>query len=387
MGIPAWLWFAIAVVALAGGAWLLLAPRQRGDEDDTPRRRRSRRSAKSRERSRWAALRGWQYADTDQVLPTRWEHGVLARYSGIVGTDVVAGTTFTADGRRPVYVLDLDVNGRTVAVVAAVRCHRPVPTTVELWLPDVPAPKDEGLDLLGPVGTRYAFVADTAVARPLITSELVAATDQFGEDVTVTWLENEWALAAAEPGADPEQVEQVLRALGDLADVVDPFEVDPNAPEGAKDSDEAGETGEQDELFDFESPDEDEALEKDTAGATVVSLSAVRENSGRDTKSTPESEKESADERAGSSEGSPGAVSDGAFHAVSDGAFDAVSDEDTAAADAGSQGAGSEDDAGSHGDAAQKGSSPKGHPGARKGRGTATVDLGTPDEVDTDQRA
>ncbi len=328
-----------------------------------PRRRRSRRSAKSRERSRWAALRGWQYADTDEVLPTRWEHGVLARYSGIVGTDVVAGTTFTADGRRPVYVLDLDVNGRAVAVVAAVRCHRPVPTTVELWLPDVPAPKDEGLDLLGPVGTRYAFVADTAVARPLLTSELVAATDQFGEDVTVTWLENDWALAAAEPGADPEQVEQVLRALGDLADVVDPFEVDPNTPEGAKDLDAPGETVERDELFDFDSPDEDETLDQDTGGATVVSLSAVRENSGRDTKSTPESEKESA-ERA-----------------------EAVSDADTADGDGGPQRADSEEDAGSQEDAADKGSSPKGHPRARKGRGTATVDLGTPDEVDTDQRA
>lgn len=372
MGIPAWLWFAIAVVALAGGAWLLLAPRQRSDEDDAPRRRRSRRSAKSRERSRWAALRGWQYADTDQVLPTRWERGVFARYSGIVGTDVVAGTTFTADGRRPVYVLDLEVNGRTVAVVAAVRCHRPVPTTVELWLPDVPAPKDEGLDLLGPVGTRYAFVADTAVARPLITSELVGATDQFGEDVTVTWLENDWALAAAEPGTDPEQVEQVLRALGDLADVVDPFEVDPNAPERP---DTRGDPDEQDEVFDFEipdegeSPDEDETLDQDTGGATVVSLSAVRENAGRDTESTQASEQESAE--------ATGAVSDGV----------SVSDGDTADRNTADRDADSEDDTRSQGEAADEGVALKGNSRTRKARGTATVDLGTPDEVDTDQRA
>ncbi|WP_187351963.1 type III secretion system chaperone family protein [Allosaccharopolyspora coralli] len=365
MGIPAWLWFAIAVVALGAGGWLLLAPRQRSDEEDTSRRRRSRRSAKSRERSRWAALRGWQFVDTDQVLPSRWERGVLARYSGIVGTDVVAGTTFTADGRRPVYVLDLDVNGRTVAVVAAVRCHRPVPTTVELWLPDVPAPKDEGLDLLGPVGTRYAFVADSAVARPLITSELVAATDQFGEDVTVTWLENDWALAAAEPGADPEQVEQVLRALGDLADVVDPFEVDPNAPDAFDEADAleapdgSEEAGERDEVFDFESPDEDETLDRDPAGATVVSLSEVRQNAGRSTESTPESEQESVDET---------------------GATDAAPDADPADEDTQSP-----DDTDSS--TGGKGSSPKGQVRARKGRGTATVDLGTPDEVDTDQRA
>lgn len=215
MGIPAWVWFVAAVVAIVAGTTLLITDR-------------TRRTSKNRERRRWAALRGWQFAETDQVLPTRWERGVLAQYGGGVATDVVAGSTFTSDGRRQVSVLDLTVGGRTVAVLAGVRCRRAVPTTIELWLPDVPVPQGSGLDLLGPVGSRYAFVADVAIARPLVTPAMVDAVEEIGGDVTVVWLENDWILAAAEPGTEPARLEGLLRALGGLADLMDPFEVDPN---------------------------------------------------------------------------------------------------------------------------------------------------------------
>ena len=216
VGIPAWLWFLVAVVAIVAGVALLISDR-------------SQRTSNNRERRRWAALRGWQFAEVDRVLPTRWERGVLAQYGATTAMDVVAGSTFTADGRRQVYVLDLDAAGKTVAVLVGVRCRRTTPATIELWLPDVPVPQDSGLDLLGPVGSRYAFVTEVASARPLVTADLVDATEEIGQDVTVVWLENDWVLAAMHPAdADPARLERLLRDLGDLADLVDPFDSDPN---------------------------------------------------------------------------------------------------------------------------------------------------------------
>lgn len=215
MGIPAWLWFTVAVLAIAAGVTLLVTDR-------------SRRNSRNRQRRRWAALRGWQFAEADQVLPARWEHGLLAQYTGGVATDIVAGMTFTADGRRQISVFDLTVGSRVEAALVGVRCRRPASTTVELWLPEVPVPQESGLDLLGPVGSRYAFVTDVATARPMVTPDMVDAVEEIGGDVTVVWLEGEWVMAAAEPDADPSRLETLLRRLGELADVVDPFEVDPN---------------------------------------------------------------------------------------------------------------------------------------------------------------
>src|SRR5690606_34862579 len=131
-------------------------------------------------RRRWATLRGWQFAEVDRLQPSRWEHGVPAQASAAVATHAVAGSTFTVEGRRQVYVLDLEINGRTDSVIAAMRCRGRVRALVGMWVPDVPVPQDSGLDLLGPVGSRYAFVTDLAKARPLVKNpDLVAAVEEI----------------------------------------------------------------------------------------------------------------------------------------------------------------------------------------------------------------
>ncbi|ONI72934.1 hypothetical protein ALI144C_43965 [Actinosynnema sp. ALI-1.44] len=220
MGISAWVWFAVAAVAAVGGAALLA-------------RDRAVRTSRNRERRRWAALRGWQFTETDNVLPTQWDGGALAYYGGGIARDVVAGSTFTADGRRRVYVYDLDNGGRVSAVIVAVQCRRKHEVVVELWLPSVPFEQEHMPELLGPVGQRYAFVSDLAKARALITPDLVDAAEEIGPDVMVAWIEDGWVLAAAPVNANPSRLERLLRSLGEVADVVDPFEDDEQpSPDG-----------------------------------------------------------------------------------------------------------------------------------------------------------
>lgn len=204
-----WVWFTIAVLAaVAGGA--LLA----GDY--------GRRTAHSRERRRWAALRGWRFVESDPVLPDRWRHGVIAQGGAGEARELVIGSLFTAEGRRPVYVFDHRQNGKiSAAVVAVQRREGSAPGVVELWQAEVPFPRDAGLELLGPVGARYAFVTDLSTARPLITPGLVTACEEVGDDIPVVWLEQEWVLAAAQAGAAPPRLERLLRALGEIADQID----------------------------------------------------------------------------------------------------------------------------------------------------------------------
>lgn len=229
VGIPAWVWFTVAAVAGVAGFALLATDR-------------AQRTARNRERRRWAALRGWQFEETDHVLPTRWESGAIAYYGTGLARDVVAGSTFTADGRRQVYVLDHETGGKVNSVLVGVRCRRALSVVIELWLSTVPFQRDKMPDLLGPVGSRYAFVTDVPAARKLITPDLIDAAEEIGGDVTVVWLENDWVLAAAPPNSSPARLERLLRDVGELADVIDPFDADPEEEEPAADvEDEGGE--------------------------------------------------------------------------------------------------------------------------------------------------
>ena len=67
------------------------------------------------------------------------------------------------------YVFDHEQAGRLTSILVAVQLQEPLPAAVELRLPSAPLPDDAGLDLLEPVGERYAFVSDAAAVRPLLT--------------------------------------------------------------------------------------------------------------------------------------------------------------------------------------------------------------------------
>jgi hypothetical protein len=206
--VGAWVWFLVAAVAGAAGGVLLLIDRgQLG--------------LQGRERRRWAGLRGWQFADANPQLTESWRHGVLGRGAGGEARNVVTGSLFTAAGRRQVHVFDLDGGPSSMSVLVAVRRRDPHPVVLEMWLPTAEFPTDAGLDLLGPVGDRFAFTSDLVRARPLVTPELAELADDIGDDVPVVWVEDAWVVAAAGRGAAPTRLERLLRLLGDLADLVD----------------------------------------------------------------------------------------------------------------------------------------------------------------------
>jgi len=213
VGIPAWIWFVIAAAALVAGLGLLAADR-------------AREGSRNRERMRWAELRGWQFVEEDERLPRQWSGGAIGYFGAEAAVNVVAGSTFTSDGRRPVFIFDIEVGGQLPAVVVAVRCNRVHEVPIELWLASVPFQRAEMPEMLGPIGQRYAFADDVPGARALITQELVDAADSLGGDVGVVWLENEWVLASAAPNVGPSRLERLLRDLGEIADIVDPFDED-----------------------------------------------------------------------------------------------------------------------------------------------------------------
>jgi hypothetical protein len=211
VGIPAWIWFVVAAVAAVAGLALLALDR-------------AREGTRNRERERWADLRGWQFVEEDDQLPRQWVGGAIGYFGAEAAVNVVAGSTFTADGRRPVFVFDIEAEGMIPAVVVAVRCNRVHPVLLELWLASVPFQRAEMPELLGPVGQRYAFAEDIATARAVITQDLVDAADALGGDVAVAWLEGEWVLASAAPSVGPSRLERLLRDLGEIADIVDPYD-------------------------------------------------------------------------------------------------------------------------------------------------------------------
>jgi hypothetical protein len=203
VGLSSTVWFVIAVIALLLGAVLLLAD--------------SRKGAGAKDRKRWAAMRGWEFLDTDPVLPSRWRYGTIHQGGPGVARNLISGDVPTPDGPRMAYVFDHEQAGRLTSILVAVQLQDQLPAAVELRLPSAPLPDDAGLDLLQPVGERYAFVSDAAAVRPLLTPRLATAADALGDDVELLWAEESWVLATAPLGSPAERVQDLLADLAEFA--------------------------------------------------------------------------------------------------------------------------------------------------------------------------
>ena len=204
MSIPTSVWFIIAAVALVLGLLMLRASQHTG-------------GGQSRDRRRWAAQKEWEYLDSDPVLPSRWRYGTIHQGGPGIARNLVTGSVPTAEGRRLVYVFDHEQAGRLSSVVCAVQRRTAMSGAVELRLPSAPLPDDAGLDLLEPVGQRYAFVSDAAAIRPLITPRLIRAADAIGEDVELLWAEDSWVLCTAPLDYTPDHLQELLDQLVEVA--------------------------------------------------------------------------------------------------------------------------------------------------------------------------
>jgi hypothetical protein len=197
-------WFVIAVVALVAGLALLFLDGSRSGRGN-------------RDRRRWADLRDWEYLDSDPVLPGRWRYGTFHQGGPGVARNLISGDVPTPSGPRQAYVFDHEQGGKLVSTLAAVQVQGQLPAAVELRLPSAPLPDDAGLDLLEPVGERYAFVTDADAVRPLLTPRLATASDAVGEDVELLWAEDSWVLASVPLSSTPERVQDLLADLAEVA--------------------------------------------------------------------------------------------------------------------------------------------------------------------------
>lgn len=196
-------WFWVCIVLIVVGVGLLLFDRFRGGA--------------TRDRKRWASMREWEYLESDPVLPSRWRYGTVHQGGPGVARNLVSGDVPTPDGPRQAHAFDHEQAGRISSVLCAVQVKKALPAAVELRLPSAPLPDDAGLDLLEPVGERYAFVSDADAVRPLLTARLADASDAVGDDVELLWAEESWVLAAAPVGISPDRMQDLLADLAEVA--------------------------------------------------------------------------------------------------------------------------------------------------------------------------
>ena len=205
MGLSPTVWFVIAVIALLAGVVMLLVERRRDA------------SSGVRERKRWATMRGWDFSPVDPVLPSRWRYGTIHMGGPGVARNLITGEVPTPDGPRQAYAFDHEQGGRATSILAAVQVQGVLPAAVELRLPSAPVPDDAGLELLEPVGERYAFVTNAEAVRPLLTDRLIAASDAVGDDVELLWAEDSWVLATVPLGASADRLQDLLADLAEVA--------------------------------------------------------------------------------------------------------------------------------------------------------------------------
>lgn len=196
-------WFSLAALALVAGAALLVLDARR-------------RTARSRARREWAAGRGLRFTSADPVITAQFSCGVFTRGGAGRALDLAtgphAGTT--------VHVFDLEQRGTVTATVVALQRPTASATVLELRLNSSDAPQEAGTDLLGPVGTRFAFTSDLESARRAVDQRMVSLADATGSDVPVLWGEGSWVLAAVDPAAGPQRWDEVVAVLGRFADLL-----------------------------------------------------------------------------------------------------------------------------------------------------------------------
>jgi len=206
VGLSSTTWFVIAVIVIVLGAGLLFSDsRQRGA------------GAAVKDRRRWAAMRGWEFLDTDPVLPSRWRYGTIHQGGPGVARNLISGDVPTPDGPRQAYVFDHEQAGRITSVLVAIQAQTQLAAAVELRLPTAPVPDDVALEYLEPVGDRYAFVSDADAVRPLLTRRLSRASDAVGEDVELLWAEESWVLATAPADSTADRLQDLLADLAEVA--------------------------------------------------------------------------------------------------------------------------------------------------------------------------
>jgi hypothetical protein len=205
VGIPSSVWFLVAVVALVVGA--ALVDRR---SDRTP-------GAVAASGGDGPAQHDWEFVETDPVLPGRWRFGTIHQGGPGCGAQPRRGPGAHARRAAPGLPVRPRAGGAGEHVLAAVQVAKPLPAAVELRLPSAPLPDDAGLDLLEPVGARYAFVSDAEAVRPLLTPRLADAADVIGDDVELVWAEDTWVLGTAPVGSTPARLQDLLADLAEVA--------------------------------------------------------------------------------------------------------------------------------------------------------------------------
>lgn len=196
-------WFSLAALALVAGAALLVLDARR-------------RSARSRARREWAAGRGLRFTSADPVITAQFSYGAFTRGGSGRAIDLATGPL----NGTTVHVFDLEQRGSVTATVVALQRPTSSATVLELRLNSSDAPLEAGTDLLGPVGTRFAFTSDLESARRAVDQRMVSLADATGSDVPVVWAEGGWVLAALDPSAGAQRWDEVVAGLGRFADLL-----------------------------------------------------------------------------------------------------------------------------------------------------------------------
>jgi hypothetical protein len=162
-----------------------------------------------------AALRDWEFLDTDPVLPSRWRYGTIHQGGPGVARNPDQRRRPHPDGPRQAYVFDHEQAGRITSVLVAIQAQtqlarpsscacppRLCPTTwrSSTWSRSGPLPSS---------GRRRRAPAAHAQALPRLR--------RGGRDVELLWAEESWVLATAPADSTADRLQDLLADLAEVA--------------------------------------------------------------------------------------------------------------------------------------------------------------------------